>query len=370
MKEDKKTLRQQRWLFALRRYVGFFLLMAFVISCCMLLFLNMMSRISGLELTKIYIESAAKITFLNVLLLSLLCTVVDGIRRRLMIDRPVKKIVSAAGRMMQGDFSVRIPQLSGAERANGFGEIADCFNQMAGELSGMETLRTDFIANVSHELKTPLAVIQNYGTMLQQPGLNEEKRQEYAKAITDAARRLASLITNILKLNKLENQQIYPKVETYDLGEQLCQCLLTFENTWEAKNLEIETDVEEGVLVDMDAELLSLVWNNLFSNAVKFTEPGGTIGLKLYTQGADAVVQVSDTGCGIPPEVGKHIFEKFYQGDSSHATQGNGLGLALVKRVMDIVGGDISVSSEVGKGSVFTVKLRRQQRGAVEANPA
>ena len=182
---------------------------------------------------------------------------------------------------------------------------------------------------MSHELKTPLAVIQNYGTMLQQPDLPEEKRMEYAKAVTDASRRLASLITNILKLNKLENQQIYPKAETYDLGEQLCECLLAFESAWEEKELEIETDVEEDVLVNTDAQLLSLVWNNLFSNAVKFTEPHGRVSLSLKTEGDFAIVQVSDTGCGIPPEVGRHIFEKFYQGDTSHATQGNGLGMEL-----------------------------------------
>lgn len=360
MSSNEKKKRSIRWLFSLRRYIIFFLLMAFIISCCMILFLNMMTRSTGLELTQEYIERAAKVTFLNVVLLSLLCTIVDGIRRRFMVDRPVRKIVKAAEQIMKGDFSVRIPPLRGVDNASGFNVIMDYFNKMAEELSGTETLRTDFIANVSHELKTPLAVIQNYGTMLQQPGLPEEKRLEYAKAITDTSRRLANLITNILKLNKLENQQIYPKVETYNLGEQLCECLLAFESAWEDKDLEIETHVEEDVLVDTDAELLSLVWNNLFSNAIKFTQPQGKVSLSLKSEGEFAVVQVTDTGCGIPAEVGKHIFEKFYQGDTSHATQGNGLGLALVKRVMDIVGGDISVSSEVGKGSTFTVKLRRE----------
>ena len=351
-------------MFSIRRYLIFFLLMAFVITCCMILFLNMMTRATGFELTQEYIEQAAKVTFLNVALLSLLCTVIDGIRRRIMVKRPVKRIVSAAEQIMKGDFSVRIPSLRSADKMSGFDVIADYFNQMAEELSGTETLRTDFIANVSHELKTPLAVIQNYGTLLQQPSLSEEKRQEYAKAITNTSRRLANLITNILKMNKLENQQIYPKAETYELGEQLCECLLAFESAWEEKDLEIETDVEEEVLVDTDAELLSLVWNNLFSNAVKFTEPGGTISLSLKAEGEFAIVRVSDTGCGMSSEVGKHIFEKFYQGDTSHAAQGNGLGLALVKRVIDIVGGDISVSSEVGKGSTFTVKLRREPDGA------
>ena len=360
MSSNEKKKRSIRWLFSLRRYIIFFLLMAFIISCCMILFLNMMTRSTGLELTQEYIERAAKVTFLNVVLLSLLCTIVDGIRRRFMVDRPVRKIVKAAEQIMKGDFSVRIPPLRGVDNASGFNVITDYFNKMAEELSGTETLRADFIANVSHELKTPLAVIQNYGTMLQQPGLPEEKRLEYAKAITDTSRRLANLITNILKLNKLENQQIYPKVETYNLGGQLCECLLAFESAWEDKDLEIETHVEEDVLVDTDAELLSLVWNNLFSNAIKFTQPQGKVSLSLKSEGEFAVVQVTDTGCGIPAEVGKHIFEKFYQGDTSHATQGNGLGLALVKRVMDIVGGDISVSSEVGKGSTFTVKLRRE----------
>lgn len=348
------------WLFALRRYFTFFVLMAFVITCCMLLFLNTLMRVTGIELTEEKISYAAQITFINILFLSLLCTIVDWLRRKITVERPVRRILKAAEQIMEGDFSVRIQPLYGPDSINEFEVIAGYFNKMAQELSGTETLRIDFIANVSHELKTPLAVIQNYGAMLQQPGLSEEKRIEYAGAVADAARRLASLITNILKLNKLENQQIYPVAETYDLGEQLCECLLSFESAWEEKNLEIDTDIEEGVMVDMDAELLSLVWNNLFSNAMKFTEAGGMVTLSLKSEGKDAVVQVSDTGCGIAPEVGAHIFEKFYQGDTSHASQGNGLGLALVKRVVDIIGGDISVSSQVGKGSTFTVKLRKK----------
>mgnify|MGYP005811359055 CR=1 FL=1 len=360
MNGKDKRQKSIRWLLALRRYLLFFLLMAFIITCCMLLFLSELAETTGVALTQDKIDYAAKITFANVLFLSLLCTVIDGIRRRLMVDRPVRKIVDAAKRIMKGDFSVRIPPLRRMDDADGFGVIVEYFNKMAEELSGIETLRSDFTANVSHELKTPLAVMQNYGVMLQRPDLPEEKRLEYARAVTDASRRLADLITKILKLNKLENQQIYPKTEAFNLGEQLCECLLAFEGAWEDKGLEIETDIEEDVVVDTDAELLSLVWSNLFSNAVKFTQPQGKISLSLKSEGDSAVVRVADTGCGIPPEVGRHIFEKFYQGDPSHATQGNGLGLALVKRVMEIVGGEISVSSEAGKGSAFTVKLRRK----------
>lgn len=231
---------------------------------------------------------------------------------------------------------------------------------MVEELSGLEPLCTDFIANVSHELKTPLAVIQNYATILQKPDLTEEKRIETAKTIFASTRNLSDLVTNILKLNKLENQQIYPERCVFDLGEQLFECLLDFENVWEQKGIESDTDIEEVVLVESDIELLTLVWNNLFSNALKFTETGGKVSLMLRSDGDLAVVRITDTGCGISKEAGEHIFEKFYQGDTSNAIRGNGLGLALVKRVVDITGCDISVESELGIGSTFTAKVMRK----------
>ena len=352
----------------MRSYVAFFLLMSFVITCCMLLFLNTLAGSMEITYTEREIRLAAVTTFGNVIFLSLLCTVIDGVRRKYMVERPVRRIVRGAEKLMQGDFTARIEPYHGINERSGFDTIIDYFNRMAEELSGVETLRTDFIANVSHELKTPLAVMQNYGTMLQSPDLTEAQRIEYAKAITEQSRRLADLITNILKLNRLENQQIYPESKRYNLGEQLAECLLNFESTWEKKDIDIETDIEEDVLVESDDDLLSLVWNNLFSNALKFTEPGGTVSVTLKTEGDHAAVRVTDTGCGISPETGKHIFEKFYQGDTSHATQGNGLGLALVKRVVDIVGGDISVESEVGKGSTFTVKIRRAANGEIQGD--
>ena len=340
-------------------YVVFFLTVAFAVSCCMLLFVNTLADSMGLVFTQENIGSAAKVTFLNVLLLTLLFGTIDHIRRKIMVDRPVKLITQATERIMQGDFSVRVAPMHGAGM-EGFNQIGMAINAMATELAGTETLRTDFIANVSHELKTPLAVMGNYATMLQRPGITEEEKCEYAKAIAEATRKLAQLITNILKLNKLENQQIFPQPQEFDVSEQLCQCLLGFEDAWEAKHLEIETDLEDCVRIKSDPELLSLVWNNLISNAVKFTPDGGTIGLSLKTEGSRVTVVVRDTGCGMKPETGMHIFEKFYQGDTSHATQGNGLGLALVKRVVDILGGEIRVQSVYGQGSTFTVSIRRE----------
>ena len=354
----KPTFRQV--LRVINNYAVFFLVVAFAVTCCMLLFVNTLANSMGLVFTPENIAGAAKLTFGNVVLITVLFGTIDYLRRRAMVERPVKRITEAAEKIMQGDFSVRIQPVKGIPDETGFNRIIECLNKLTQELSGTETLRTDFIANVSHELKTPLAVMGNYATMLQRPGITEEEKNEYAKAISEASRRLAQLITNILKLNKLENQQIFPKHTEFDLGEQLCQCLLQFEDAWERKDLQIETDIQEDVAIRSDEELLSLVWNNLFSNAVKFTPEGGTVSLGLREEGEWVVVTVSDTGCGMKPETGKHIFEKFYQGDTSHATQGNGLGLALVKRVVDILGGEIGVRSVYGQGSTFTVKIRRR----------
>ena len=356
MKNGDAVKKVLKWL---NHYFVFFLLVAFVITCCTMLFVSTLAETLNITPTQENISAAAKITFLNVALLSLIFTVIDTVRRRLTVERPVKNITDAAEKIIQGDFSVRVkPQRKlGADET--FNRIIECFNKMAEELGSVETLRTDFIANVSHEMKTPLSVMQNYGTLLQVPGLSEEKRIEYAKGITDASRRMADMMTNILKLNRLENQQIFPKTAEFDLGEQLCECLLAYENVWEKAGINIETDIAENVIVKADAELLSHVWSNLFSNAFKFTPAGGTVTVSLAQTEHHAVVKVTDTGCGMSPEVGARIFEKFYQGDASRAVQGNGLGLALVKRVVDIMQGEISVESALGRGSSFTVKIRR-----------
>ena len=355
----KKDNTMKKILGTVSSFFVFFLLAAFVTTCCIMLFISALQNSIGREFTKEEITVAAKITMLNVILLSIAMSVIDYFRRKLTVERPVKRITDATSKMIEGDFSVRVEPIAKFATDDSFHEIIECINKMATELSSVETLRTDFIANVSHEMKTPLAVMQNYGTLLQTPDLSEEKRLEYAKSITDASRRLADMMTNILKLNRLENQQIYPQIETYDLGEQLCESLLQYESTWESKNIEIETDIEENVMVSADAELLSLVWNNLFSNAFKFTEDGGKVSLTLTADEKYATVKVTDTGCGMSREVGAHIFEKFYQGDTSHATKGNGLGLALVKRVVDIMQCEIGVESAVGVGTTFTVRIGR-----------
>lgn len=352
-------MKLKRLLFAAYNWFVFFLLSAFVVSCCMTLFLTMLSDTLGVEYTSENLSAAAKLTFGNVVLISLIFTAVDMLRRRLTVDRPTKRIVEAGERIMSGDFSVRIPPLADTPSNKSFNSIIDCFNGMAQELGGVETLRTDFIANVSHEFKTPLAAVSNYAALLGAEKLSDEKRLEYAGAVSAASRRMADMMTNILRLNRLEARSVYPDLQEYDLGEQLCECLLQFESVWENGGIQLETDIADDIRITADAELLSLVWNNLLSNAFKFTGQGGTVSVSLHTEGEFAAVTVADNGCGMSAEVGAHIFEKFYQGDTSHSTEGNGLGLALVKRVIDIMQGEISVKSALGEGAAFTVRIRR-----------
>ena len=276
-------------------------------------------------------------------------------------DKPMKELAKAADRVAHGDFSVYIPPLHTSNHHDYLDLMFLDFNQMVAELGSLETMRTDFIANVSHEIKTPLAGIQNYAQLLQRPGLTEAEREAYISAILSSTRRLSALVTNILKLNKLESQQIVPHYEPYDLSRQLSDCAMSFEPVWEEKDIEFEADIEDRATVYGDASLLELVWNNLLSNAFKFTEPGGSVTLRQTSEEGCVTVSVSDTGCGISQEAQKHIFDKFYQGDTSRATEGNGLGLALVLRVLQLMNASIQVDSAEGQGTIFTVRIPTNQ---------
>lgn len=272
-------------------------------------------------------------------------------------EKPMHMLAEAAERVANGDFSVYVPTFHTSDKLDYLDIMILDFNKMVEELGSIETLKTDFVSNVSHEMKTPIAIIKNYAELLQMESLSEEQRKEYAKSVENAAARLSDLIGNILKLNKLENQRITPDIEVYNVCRQLCECILQFEEAWDEKKIDLETEIEDIAMIKADESLVELVWNNLLSNAIKFTESGGQVTVSQTSDEKQIRISISDTGCGMDRKSMEHIFDKFYQGDTSHSKEGNGLGLALVQRILELMDGEIQVASEEGKGSTFTVVL-------------
>lgn len=296
--------------------------------------------------------------FATTLIGAIIYTIIDVFRRKTMIEKPVKMILQATQKIASGDFSVKLLPLHEYAKYDEYDVIFENINTMTAELSKNELLKNDFISNVSHEIKTPLSIIQNYAKALQNENVSKEKRKEYLSGLISQTKRLSELIKNILQLNKLENQEIVPELQKINLAELLRVTTLEFESLLEKKQISLECDIDE-ISLTTSASLLEIAINNLISNAIKFTEPGGKITISLKENKNLVIVKIKDTGCGISKEVGEHIFEKFYQGDTSHSTHGNGLGLALVKKVIDIIGGEISVKSKVGEGSTFKLKFKK-----------
>lgn len=277
-------------------------------------------------------------------------------------DRPLRKLCDATRKVAEGDFSIRIQPDHTEENADYLDVMFTDFNKMVAELGSIETLKNDFVSNVSHEIKTPLAIIKSYVSALQNPELPEETRQQYMETIVSATDRLSNLVTNILKLNKLENQMIVAQPKAYNICRQLGECILGFEELWEKKQIEPVVEIEDGTQLVADPGMMEIVWNNLLSNAIKFTPVGGQVHLRQTSDDAYITVQVQDNGCGMSEETMRRIFDKFYQGDTAHSGEGNGLGLALAQKIVDIAGGVMSVESRQGVGSTFTVRLNVANR--------
>lgn len=326
----------------------FFVLIATVSQTAVLTFAYLQTKTQDNALIAVLI-------LVLIIILALICVVIDAIRRKVMVIQPTNKILAATEKITRGDFTVKLEVNRDPKSYSEYDLIMQNLNVMTAELKKMEILRSDFISNVSHEIKTPLAIVQSYANMLKSTQ-DEEERQKYLQIIISATKKLSELISNILKLNKLESSKTKPANQAFNLTTSLGECVLAFEDVIESKNINLECELDD-VIISSDQALLELVWNNLISNAVKFTGEGGNISIKLKKWGYNAIITVSDNGCGMNAEEGKRIFEKFYQADTSHSKQGNGLGLALVKRVIDILGAQIKVESEVGKGSTFSVTL-------------
>lgn len=332
-------------------YSAFFVLVASIITVTALI-----SSILTAHIQKNAVIAAIMLAV--VVALAAVCTVCDWIRRKYMVDKPVEKILEATEKITGGDFDIRLDPRHPYAKFDAYDLIMENLNKMAEELSRNEILKTDFISNVSHEIKTPLAVISNYATLLQDKELPEAERVACAENLLSATRRLTDLVSDILKLNKLENQVIPQQKTQVRLGDLLGEIILGFEELIDGRELELVCDIDD-IVYPTDRILFGIVCNNLISNAVKFTDRGGKVCVSLKEREDAVLLEVRDTGCGMDENTGKHIFDKFYQGDTSHSAQGNGLGLALVKKVIDIMGGSIEVESELGKGSTFTVALRK-----------
>ena len=269
------------------------------------------------------------------------------------ILRPIRNLGSAMNRVAGGDFKLRIDSTS---RSGDIQQLYKDFNVMVSELEKTEVLQSDFVSNVSHEFKTPINAIEGYTMLLQDTGEGTPEQREYVDKILHNTRRLSSLIGDILLLSKVENQTIAREETEFRLDEQVRQSILSLEPQWSEKETDFDVELEE-ISYRGDERLLLHVWNNLIGNAVKFNPPNAAVRLRLSRSDGGVIFTVEDEGPGIPPEAQKHIFDKFYQGDSSHREEGNGLGLALVKRILNVCGGEIAQENLPGRGCRFTVRL-------------
>ena len=267
--------------------------------------------------------------------------------------KPINELGNSMKRITNGDFSVRLETKTNIHEIK---NIFTGFNVMAKELQSTEIIQTDFVSNVSHEFKTPINAIEGYSMLLQNDDNLTEEQKQYVEKIIFNTNRLSTLTNSILLLSKLENQSITSPKTNYDLDEQIRKSLLSLETEWENKQIEFDVELDDTDYFGSES-LLYHVWNNLISNAIKFSDVGGQIRIRLVNEENKIIFTISDDGIGISDEAKKHIFNKFYQGDSSHKQQGNGLGLALVKKIIDLENGEISVKNNKDKGCTFTVVL-------------
>ena len=268
---------------------------------------------------------------------------------------PITQLGDAMKKVADGDFSVRLTADKGLREIE---DIYANFNLMAKDLGATEILQTDFVSNVSHEFKTPINAIEGYATLLQGDENLSPEMEQYVEKILFNTKRLSGLVGNILLLSKVDNQVIQSRVSTFRLDEQIRQSVVLLEPKWEEKDLEFDVDLER-VEYTGDESMMMHVWNNIIGNAIKFDPPGGYVGIKMKQRDGEITVTVEDSGPGVDEEAKKHIFDRFYQADSSHKEEGNGLGLALVKRIVDANKGRVTVENRIVGGCRFTVVLPR-----------
>ncbi len=308
-------------------------------------------RIEALHNSTLFAVAFVRVIFsaLSYLTVSMLLITFASFR----LSKPVQMLTAATSRVQEGDFEVRLPDREPGE----MGELMRSFNEMTEALGRTSYLQKDFISSVSHEFKTPISSIRGFAKMLQMPGLTEEQKAEYIGLIAKESERLSRLSETLLRLSALEQQTAPASLSTFSLDEQLRQVILRMEPAWGAKNIEWQLELDEKVDILSDEDLLNHVWINLIQNAIKFSPDGAVIEARVSAENSRAVVEIEDHGCGMDPETVGRIFDRFFQADKSRRQEGVGLGLALVKRILDIMGGSVKVRSTPGEGSIFRVTL-------------
>lgn len=309
----------------------------------------------GFDIKKL---QSPKTGLLSIFILCMIYALLATYYMRRKIFKPLDELDKASKKVSTGDFSTRLEYEGKIEELK---DTANNFNRMVKELDSVEIMRNDFIADVSHEFKTPLSAISGYATFLQDPELPEEERSECIRKIFFNIDKLNVLTDNILRLSKLEHKQYEDNPVSYRLDEQIREAVVLLEPKWSKKNIEFEIDMPEIVFTGQKS-LLFQVWTNIIGNAIKYTDGEGKVSIYLKKKNGNVRVMVSDNGIGMSEATQKHIFDKFYQGDTSRKAQGNGLGLALCKEIVSRCGGDIYVESEAGVGSVFVVQLPDRQQ--------
>lgn len=329
-----------------------------------ILALSVSSLLAGAILILIYVTdlktkwdlTPTKITIIALVLSWVSSAVISSLINRNIL-RPLNHLTEATREIASGNFDIKLDNIVNFfTQESELGTLVDGFRYMAAELSSTEMFRNDFIHNFSHEFKTPIISIRGFARQLYQGNLTPEQQQEFAKIIMDESERLANMSSNVLLMTKLENQTIVSERKPFSLDEQLRDCMLLFEEQWSAKNITINMNLEP-ITYYQNEELLSHIWTNLISNAIKFTHPGGRLHVSCSKNDTWVSVTVTDNGIGMDDETTKHVFEKFYQGDKSRSTPGNGLGLPLAKRIVDMAGGFIRLKTMPGIGTTFHISL-------------
>ena len=270
---------------------------------------------------------------------------------------PIQKLSEGMNDVADGDFTIKIDTNSPINEVK---ELYNSFDLMVRELGATEILQSDFMSNVSHEIKTPVNAIEGYAMLLEGEEVTPEEQQEYVEKILFNTKRLSELVGNVLLLSKIDNQAIPKNEKKFRLDEQIRQSIMQLETKWTEKDIELDVELERTEFIG-NATLLIHVWDNLINNAIKFNNPGGTVSLRLSSDADRVIFTIEDNGPGVSEDALKHIFDKFYQADSSHRQEGNGLGLALVKKIVDLYDGEINVENLPSVGCRFTVVLPAMQ---------